>query len=192
MVGIETDKMYIYYVTRYIKWCDKNNFKQESSLLYYKKHLSEKSPGYVKNTIHAISRCLNIPYKKETLQARRQTLSFDEMNRLKEICKRNYQKEEISLLLLLLLESGLSLKAILNLTKADVENVIVNRINVPDKAMYIFNYLMSISYQKDSNEKYFLKTYHAYLYIFKRRQQQLFPKMPYVTFLNVIRGKNVK
>lgn len=187
MVSNKTGKIYNYYVNRYVKWCNEHNFNKESSLPYYKEHLitAQKSSGYIYNITNIISKILHIPFESKSLVSKRNSLTTEEMNRLKEICKRNYQKEEFSLLLLLLLESGLPLKKILNLTKADVENIIVRQQHIPNESMYLFNYLMSISYQKDLNEKFFSKTYHAYLYIFKRRQQQLFPQMPYITFLKV-------
>lgn len=195
MVSSKSQKTYTYYLNCYLNWCKKNSFNREDSLPKYRLYLenANRSTGYIKNCINTISKLAKIPQIRGK-NIKRQRLQSDELNMIRDFCKRHYDKEELSLIILLNLETGLNIKRILNLTKADIENAVVkeqlsDKKEIPHSSVYLFEYLLSTSYQKELNEKYFTKTYHAYLYTFKKRQEELFPKKHLVSF-NGLKSKN--
>lgn len=188
MVSFESTKIYNRYLNAYKKWCQKNQRPHESSLDSYREYLKEKnkSCGYIRNCINTISKMSHIPITNCASFCRKK-LTVEEWNQLKNFCKHNYQRNELSLIILLIMETGLKIKNILSLTKSNVENVVVNQevINkrsVPKHALYIFEYLLTLSYQIKADEYLFRKKYHTYLYGFKKCQQYLFPSKQYISF----------
>lgn len=187
MVSFESQKIYNRYINAYVKWCQKNQRPCESSLDSYRDYLKEKnkSSGYIRNCINTISKTSHIPTTNCTL-LRREKLTVEEWDQLKSFCQHNYQRNEISLIILLIMKTGLKVKTILSFTKADVENVVkqevVNKRSVPKHALYIFEYLLTLSYQMKADEYLFRKKYHTYLYGFKKCQQYLFPSKQYISF----------
>lgn len=186
MVSEKSNKTYHFYVSAYEKWCRNNQHPKESSLDLYRRHLmrKQKSNGYIRNCINAIAKLKHIPLV-ETQSAKRNALTDEEWFQLQHFCQRTFKTNELSLLLLLVLEVGL--KTALALTTSDVENAIVDRRlpsgrHVSDRILPVFEYVLSISYQKKSGDCVFSKKYHSYLYAFKRRQHDLFPNMPHVSF----------
>lgn len=186
MVSEKSGKTYHSYVSTYEKWCRNNQHPQESSLDSYEHYLKykQKSNGYIRNCIGAIARLKCIPLAG-TRSVKRNTLTDEERFRLKNFCRRTFKTNELSLLLVLVLEMGL--KTALALTTSDVENAIVDRRlpnerYVSDQILPVFEYVLSVSYQKKPKDSVFSKKYHSYLHAFKRRQHNLFPNMPHVSF----------
>lgn len=190
MLSESSEKTYNYYLNCYQRWCNKNNMDEENSLDEYKTYLknAKRSDSYIRNSINLISKKKNIPLVN-MFHANKSVEKFntEELQILKKVCKNNYKSEEISLLLLILLETNLKIKEILNLTKLDIHNILskketINGKRIPVEALYIFEYLLSISLQKSAQESFFNKTYHGYLHKFKNRQNDLFPDKPYRSF----------
>lgn len=177
MVSTKSEKTYNYYLNIYRKWCKLHNMCEQQSLVNYKNYLysNKKSPSYIKNSINTISKLMKLPAVEKKCPEKVK-MTVQEIELLKNISKQNYKRDEMSLLLLLILEGKLKLSQILKLTRADVENVISHKklLDIPDDAIYLFEYLLSVSIQTRREEKYFKKTYHAYLYSFKRRLKELF------------------
>ena len=190
MISESSEKTYSYYLNCYKRWCKKNNVDEENSLDSYKTYLKEakRSDSYIRNSVNLISKKRNIPLVNAfTTNKSSEKFNTDELKILKNVCKCNYKTEEISLLLLILLETNLKIKDILNLTKLDIHNILskketINGKRIPHNALYIFEYLLSISLQKDAQETFFNKTYHAYLHKFKNRQNDLFPNKQHRSF----------
>ena len=188
MVSCESQKIYNRYINAYEKWCQKTQKSKENSLDSYREYLKDKnkSSGYIRNCINTISKKCYIPTTNNASLSR-EKLTVEEWTQLKNFCQHNYQRNELSLLLLLIMETGLKIKTILALTKSDVENVIVNqefvyKRPIPKHALYIFEYLLTLSYQIKADEHMFRKKYHTYLYAFKKCQQYLFPSKQYISF----------
>lgn len=189
MVSSKSESTYKYYIKSYIQWCTQNNLDTDTSLEDYKKFLilNKKSRSYIKNCINTIARMKNISLETKKEVVKKEKINNKDLNVLKDICLRNFEQDEISLIILLLLETELRIKDILGLTKNDVENVIshqklTNGKNVLNNANYIFQYLLSTSIQYDGNTKFFKKTYNSYLSNFKNRQLKIFPHSKYNTF----------
>lgn len=190
MLSESSEKTYNYYLNCYKRWCAKNKLDEQTSLDAYKEYLQKfnRADAYIRNSIHVISKRKNVPLL-ETFKSHKSTEKFNEEERkqLKNVCKNNYQSEEISLLLLILLETNLKLKDVLKLTKLDIHNILSKKETlkgkkIPQEALYIFEYLLSISLQKEAEESFFTKTYHGYLHKFKNRQKDLFPNKPCRSF----------
>lgn len=186
MVSKQSQKTYNYYLNAYTKWCRNNNYLKENSLELYRQQL-KKSKAYVRNCINTISKVYHIPLDTKRIAYKRNALTEEEWVQLNHFCQRTFKSNELSLLLLLVLEVGLNLKTILGLTKLHIEHVIVNHQMangrlIPERVFYVFEYINSISYQKKPHDLIFLKTYHSYLYAFKKRQHDLFPNKPHVSF----------
>lgn len=190
MISESSRKTYQYYLNCYRNWCIRQSLNENESLELYKAYLknSKRSDAYIRNSLNVISKVKNIPLKNR-LWLTKSSIKFtpDELIILKDICKENYKTEEISLLLLILLETPLKIKDILKLTKLDIYNILskkqtLNGKKICQEALYIFEYLLTISLQKDALENFFTKTYHCYLHNFKSRQKELFPDKPYRTF----------
>lgn len=190
MLSKSSKKTYQYYLNCYKNWCIRHRLNENESLQLYRAYLNnnKRSDAYIRNSLNVISKVKNIPLKNRLLLTK-STIKFhpDELIILKNICKKNYKTEEISLLLLILLETPLKMKDILKLTKLDIYNILsrkqaLNGKKIPAETLYIFEYLLTISLQKDAFEIFFTKTYHCYLYNFKSRQRDLFPNKPYRTF----------
>lgn len=196
MLSNSSEKTYKYYLNCYKRWCDKNNLNENTSLDDYKIYLknNKRSDAYIRNSINLISKKKNIPLMdKFTASKSSEKFNSDEIKLLKSVCKNNYKSEEISLILLILLETSLKIKDVLKITKLDIHNILskketINGKRIPHEALYIFEYLLSMSLQKDAQECFFTKTYHCYLHNFKTRQKDLFPNKPYRTF-NAINTK---
>ena len=188
MISCESQKIYKRYINAYENWCLKNQMPKESSLDNYRMYLKDKnkSNGYIRNCINTISKMSHIPITSVASLSRKK-LNIEELNQLKYFCRHNYQRNELSLLILLILETGLKFKNILKFTKSDIEKIIANqeyiyKHPIPKHALYIFEYILSLSYQIKANENLFRKKYHSYLYAFKKCQQYLFPGKPYISF----------
>lgn len=190
MIAESSKKTYQYYLNCYTNWCTRERLNENDSLELYKAYLknSKRSDAYIRNSLNVISKTKNIPLRSRFLLTK-SSIKFhpDELIILKNICKQNYKSEEISLLLLILLETPLKMKDILKLTKLDIYNILskkqtLSAKKIPQEALYIFEYLLTISLQKDALENFFTKTYHCYLHNFKSRQRDLFPNKPQRTF----------
>lgn len=190
MISKSSEKTYQYYLNCYKNWCTRQRLNESESLELYKAYLknSKRSDAYIRNSLNVISKKKNIPLKVRFLLTKSSTkFRPDELIILRDICKNNYKSEEISLLLLILLETPLKMKDILKLTKLDIYNILSKKQTlsgkkIPQEALYVFEYLLTISLQKDALETFFTKTYHCYLHNFKSRQRDLFPNKPYRTF----------
>lgn len=190
MVSDSSEKTYQYYLNCYKRWCDRHQLDELASLNKYKAYLQsiKRSEAYIRNSINIISKRKNIPLKLEFSSHKSiQKFNAEELKVLKQISEKNYESEELSLILLLLLETHLKIKDILKLTKLDVYNILSTKqttLNkpIPHSALYIFEYLLSTALQKNAHDLFFTKTYHGYLYAFKTRQKNLFPNKPYRTF----------
>lgn len=194
MVSTRSEKTYNYYLNNYRKWCRKNDVCENESLTDYKNFfiLNKKSQSYIKNSLNTISKVMQLPIVEKKIE-KKDKMTEKELSLLKKVCKHSYQRDEISLILLLILESDLKLTQILKLNTADIDCVIshkklLNGTLIPINAMYIFEYLLSISLQKSTSDKFFTKTYHSYLYSFKRRQKELFPLNPSNKSFNCIKN----
>lgn len=193
MLSESSEKTYNYYLNCYKNWCAKNGLDEQVSLDAYKDYLQniKRSDAYIRNSIHVISKKKNLPLL-EAFTSNKSTEKFntDELKLLKNVCKNNYKSEEISLLLLILLETNLKMKDALKLSKLDIHNILskketIKGKKIPQEALYIFEYLLSISLQKEAKESFFTKTYHCYLHKFKTRQKDLFPNKPYRSFNSI-------
>lgn len=193
MLSESSEKTYNYYLKCYEHWCLKNKMDEENSLDAYKNYLKniKRSDAYIRNSIHVISKKKNVPLLESFPSNKsKEKFSSDELKLLKNVCKNNYKSEEISLLLLILLETHLKMKDVLKLSKLDIYNILsknetLKGKKIPQDALYIFEYLLSICLQKEANESFFKKTYHCYLHKFKTRQKDLFPNKPYRTFNSI-------
>lgn len=193
MLSESSEKTYNYYLKCYEHWCSKNKMDEENSLDAYKNYLKKikRSDAYIRNSIHVISKKKKIPLLESFPSNKsKEKFSSDELKLLKNVCKNNYKSEEISLLLLILLETHLKMKDVLKLSKLDIHNILsknetLKGKKIPQDALYIFEYLLSICLQKEANESFFTKTYHCYLHKFKTRQKDLFPNKPYRTFNSI-------
>lgn len=190
MLSESSEKTYNYYLNCYQRWCKKNSMDEETSLDQYKAYLknAKRSDSYIRNSINLISKKKNIPLENPIPASKSsEKFSTHELKLLKNVCKNRFKTEEISLLLLILLETNLKIKDILNLTKLDIHNILSKKETLKGKkihpeALYIFEYLLSISLQKDAQESFFNKTYHSYLHTFKNRQNDLFPNKLHRSF----------
>lgn len=190
MLSQSSQKTYNYYLNCYHRWCLKNQIDEHSGLDAYKDYLQtvKRSDAYIRNSIHVIAKKKNIPVL-QTFVSNKSTEKFnsEEIKLLKNVCRRNFKSEEISLLLLILLETTLKMKDVLKLSKLDIHNILskketIQGKKIPQDTLYIFEYLLSISLQKEAQESFFTKTYHCYLHKFKIRQKDLFPNKPYRSF----------
>lgn len=190
MLSEASEKTYKYYLNCYKRWCEKSNLDEQISLDDYKTYLKsiKRSDAYIRNSVNLIAKKKNIPLTNSFETSRlSEKFNCEEIKMLKNISKKNYKSEEISLLLLILLETNLKIKDILILTKLDIHNILTKKETlkgkkIPNEALYIFEYLLSVIIQKNTKESFFTKTYHSYLHNFKSRQKELFPNKPYRTF----------
>lgn len=183
MVSISTEKTYSNYVKSFFKWCRSRNIEPSRGLSQYKEFLMDNKckSNYIKNVTNVIAKLTNISVERINVpKASKSSFSREELERLREVSLNNYREEEISLILLLLMETRMKIKNVLRLTLGEVNEIVCNGQTtsgerIQPNALYLFEYLLSTSIYADPTTQFFKKTYNGYYHSFKERQKYMFP-----------------
>jgi hypothetical protein len=172
----KTKKTYLNYIDSYRKWCEiqKLNCDDPNTLSRFenKMHNSGRSPRYVKQCVGVIERHYELP----SLGKPRKTASFteEEMSTLFHFAEKNYQRDEICLVLCLMLKYDMTLSQVKQLTRYKIRQL-VDELQNNDEESDVLNYVLSTTFDVPEEKILFRKTFSTYSANFKQRQRHLFP-----------------
>lgn len=175
-----TLNIYNGYIQRYESWCLKNDCDPASvkSLRNYASALRDKySPQYLKNVINVIRRkwftadttILNCNKRKNTRWNK--CFTPEQLEILRNRCLLNYEQDELSLWILLLLDTELRTRDLPKLNNYEYRrNFAEKRLPTADaKTKYLYEFLLT-----PGNGPLFPKRHNTYLARFKRRVSKEF------------------
>ena len=150
------------YLRMYEKWCIKN---PDASLEKYREYLLKLNYNnkYINQILSTISNYHNGFTEKELSQLYQYTS--------------NRYSYDIAVILSIMIETGMRIKKILNLTKGDA---LIREVDEDSVSVLKYLYTMTQSYKE--NEKIFKKCYNTYYKMFIKIQKFLFPNKNLRTF----------
>jgi hypothetical protein len=176
-----TEKTYLNYINSYKKWCEKRNLndKDAENLLNFQKNLinTGRSPRYVKQCVNVTRRNyeFSLPFE---CNIRISPFTKEEINTLLRFVEKNYQRDEMCLVLLLILKYDMSLSEIKKLTRFRMKQIA----DALGEEGDILNYALASTFDISDEKVLFRKTFSTYSAKFKQRQKQWFPNKPVRNF----------
>jgi hypothetical protein len=172
----KTQKTYLNYLESYNKWCGKQNSKREDpqSLTSFRKKLEDfgRSSRYIKQCVNVIRRHYGFSPEK-TVQRRGENVPFteEEISILFKFAEYNYQRDELSLVLYLMMKYDMNLARIKKLTRFKIRQLVLRS----NEETVVLDYVLASTFDLAEEEIVFRKNFSTYSTNFKQRQKRLFP-----------------